>query len=886
MKIGEIRTMPGPNIYNHKPVLLMKLFLEDLTEKESYEIPGFVDRLLSLLPGVHQHHCAKGRPGGFIERLYGGTYFGHIVEHVALELTELAGVPAFFGKTLYADGPGIYDVIVEFKAEESTKYLLRAAVDLVQALVDGKPFPLEECLQEARNIAAKTELGPSTRAIVDAAERRGIPWIRLNQGSLIQLGYGKNRKLLQATVSDQTRAIAVDIASDKGLTKSILEQAAVPVPKGRIVQTKEEAIQMLQEIGTSIVVKPLNGCQGKGVSLNLTSAAEVSYAFEIAQEYSSEVIVEEFIEGRNYRVLVVNGKVTAASERIPAHVVGDGKRSIIELIEMVNRDPQRGDDHEKPLTRIVVDSILIAYLQKSGRSLSDIPRSGERVFLRESANLSTGGTARDVTHLIHPQIADLCERAARIIGLDICGIDLVLEDIAEPLPTGGGGIIELNAAPGIRMHHYPTEGEPRDVGEAIIEMLYPIGSAARIPIFSITGTNGKTTTTRMIGHLLAGTGQTVGMTTTDGIFISGECIAQGDTTGPLSAKTILSDPLIDIAVLETARGGIIRSGLGYDWCDVAVFTNIQPDHIGQDGIERLEDLVHIKSLVAERVREGGVLVLNADDENLTGLLDNPRIRRVKKKVVYYSLYAGHPLIKRHLSVGGTAVFLKQGWIVEAVGQIERPIVRAADIPVTIGGTADFHTANAMASIAACRGYGLSIERIRSGITGFRSDWHNQGRTNLYQVGNGYVMVDYGHNPDSLAAVCRMIANWNGRKVTGVIGVPGDRDNSVAEQAAKVAARGFHRLIIKEDKDLRGRLPGEIPQILYQAVKQEAADLDCEIVPDECEALARAIERMETDEVVVVFYEKLQPILDLLKKYNAVSVSSPEGIAAQLTLAKL
>lgn len=887
MRIGEIRTLAGPNIYNHKPVLLMKLYLDGLTETESYEVPGFIDRLLNLLPGVHDHHCAKGRPGGFIERLYGGTYFGHIVEHVALELTNLAGIPANYGKTLYADTPGCYDVVIEYKAEEGTKYLLQTAVELVDAMVNGKPFFLQKRIAEAQRITSQTELGPSTLAIVNAAVKRGIPWMRLNQGSLIQLGYGVNRKFVQATISDQTRAIAVDIASDKGLTKSILERTAIPVPQGRIVHTSEEAVAFLNEVGKPLVVKPLDGCQGKGVSMNLTKPSEVIHSFHIAREYSSTVLVEEFLYGKNYRVLVVDGRVVAASERIPAHVIGDGEHTIGELIEITNQDPLRGDEHEKPLTRIVIDPIMVAHLRKQGLHLKTVPISGESVFLRESANLSTGGIAKDVTGMIHPDNARLCERAARVIGLDICGIDLVTPDISQPIYTGRGGIIEMNAAPGIRMHHFPSEGEGRDAGEAIVDMLYPPGAPSRIPIVSITGTNGKTTTTRMIGHILQITGKIVGMTTTDGIYIADECIEKGDTTGPRSARTVLSDPTVEAAVLETARGGLVRQGLGYDWSDVAVITNIQPDHIGQDGIEQIEDLVHIKSLLAERVREGGTLVLNADDENLSRLIDNPRVRKVKKQVAYFSLYTEHPLIKRHLSIGGTAYFVKNGWIMEAMGYMEHRIVEAAAIPVTMGGSAEFHVANAMAAIAACRALGVAREQIVSGLTNFRSDWNNPGRTNLYQVGNGYVMVDYGHNPDSFAAICRMASHWKGRRITGVVGVPGDRDNSVVEQAGRAAARGLNRLIIKEDKDLRGRMRGEIANLLLQAVKEEVPERECMIEYDECKALVKAIQGMESGEVIIVFYEKLDPILEVLQQYDAVSVSTlEEQHEPQLKLAKL
>ncbi|HYE65824.1 MAG TPA: cyanophycin synthetase, partial [Pyrinomonadaceae bacterium] len=656
MRVDKIRTLSGPNIFSHQPVLVMRLDLEELTAKESTEFPGFIDRLLALLPGLHEHHCSVGRPGGFVERLYEGTYFAHIVEHVALELTEHAGIPAYFGKARQADEPGLYNVVVEYKAEHGARYLLNVAVELVEALLKGESFPLEEKLAEARALVDRTELGPSTRSIVEAAERRGIPWFRIGAESLVQLGYGKNRKLIQAAMSDRTNAIAVDIAANKELTKTVLEQASIPIPRGRIVRTEDEAVEALADINGPVVIKPLDGRQGLGVSLNLTTPEEAIHAFRLAREFSDDVLVEELVNGRNYRVLVIDGRMVAASERLACHVKGDGVHTIAELIEIENRNPLRGEGHDKPLTRIVIDSVMITYLRKRGLSLDHVPQPEEIIFLREGINLSTGGTAQDVTETVHPEVTRMCERAARVIGLDICGIDLVLKDIAEPLKKGSGGIIEVNASPGLRMHHYPSVGEARDVGAAIVEMLYPPGAPARIPVFSITGTNGKTTVARMIAHVLSETGQTVGLTTTDGIYIGGERIVEGDTTGPHSARTILSDPAVEVAVLETARGGIVRRGLGYDWSDISVLTNIGPDHIGQDGIKSVEDLVYIKSLVAERVREGGTLVLNADDEHLARLMEHPRVSRVRKQVVYFSLRENHLLIRRHLDAGGTAYF--------------------------------------------------------------------------------------------------------------------------------------------------------------------------------------------------------------------------------------
>jgi cyanophycin synthetase len=795
MRIESIRTLAGPNVYSHRPVLLMRLDLEDLYERESHEVPGFVERLLALLPGLREHHCSKGYAGGFVERLDEGTYFGHTVEHVTLELAGMAGCSATHGKTRYSGEGRVYNVVIEFCAEYATRYLLKAAVELVGAVIRGEEFSLRARIEEAKEIAADTELGPSTRAIVDAAIRRNIPWARENDQSLVRLGYGKHLRLIQAAMTDGTSAIGVEVAGDKDLTKERLAKASIPVPTGEIVRTEEEAVAALSSIGGPVVVKPLEGRQGKGVSLNLSTPEEVASAFRIAREFSSSVLVEEMFEGRNYRVLVVGYKVAAASERIPCHVTGDGRHTVAELIDIENSNPLRGEGHEKPLTKIKKDDeILRTFMQKEGWSMEDVPGEGERVSLCAGMNLSTGGTAKDVTDEVHPTVRSLCERAARIIGMDVCGIDLVVEDIAEPL-GGGGGVIEVNAAPGLRMHQFPGEGQPRDVGEAIVEMLYPAGVPSRIPVISITGTNGKTTVTRMLSHLLVESGRVTGTTTTDGIYLDGEQIVWGDTTGPVSALTVLEDRAVEVAVLETARGGIVRRGLGYDWSDVGVMTNVGADHIGQDGIESVEDILWIKSLVAERVREGGTLVLNADDELLASLPERRAVKRVPKRYVYFSLRPDNPVLLESVAAGGTGYFYRDGKIFELENGEEHAVVEAAAIPATMNGAADFQIANAMAAIAAARACGLSREEVGASIARFRSDSENTGRANLYRVGNGYVMVDYGHNPEAFLAVCSMAAKWEGRRVTGIIGVPGDRDDSVVAAAGRVAARGFHRVII-------------------------------------------------------------------------------------------
>jgi cyanophycin synthetase len=874
MRIESIRALSGPNIYSHEPVLVMRLDLEKLAGRESREFDGFNERLTELLPGLREHYCAKGRPGGFIERLSEGTFFGHIVEHVALELTELVGVGTFHGKTRKSEVPGIYNVVVAYKAEHGTRFLCELAVELVEALLNGTALALDERLAAARRLIARTEIGPSTRAIVEAAAARGIPWSRIGEASLVQLGWGVNRKHIQAAISDQTRSIAVEIAGDKELTKNLLEQAAIPVPRGVVVENENEAIAALEELNGPVVVKPLNGRQGKGVSLNLTTVEQIKQAFVTAREFSRHVIVEELLAGRNYRVLVVDGRMIAASERMPAHVVGDGSGTIARLIETVNADPWRGEGHEKPLTRIVVDSVVTEHLAKIGLTLDSVPAQGEMVILREGINLSTGGTARDVTDEVHPTVQKLCERVARVVGMDVCGVDLMLGDISQPVnQKNGGGVIEVNASPGLRMHLAPSEGRPRNVGDAIVEMLYPEGAPARIPLISITGTNGKTTVTRMIAHMISESGKNVGMTTTDGIYIDGEMVSEGDTTGPQSARAVLSDPSVEVAVLETARGGIARRGLGYDWSDISVMTNIASDHIGQDGIKSVEDIVYIKSLIAERVREGGTLVLNADDEHLSRLPEEPRVKRLHKQIVFFSVHENSLIVKRHRDIDGSAFFVRNGWIVEAKGASETRLTHVASIPVCFGGTAEFNIANSIAAIAAARAYGLTKEQIAKGMMRFGAADHNIGRTNLFRVNGSYVMLDYGHNPDAFIAICRMAGQWEDRRVTGIIGVPGDRADSVIMESGKAAANGFHKIVVKEDKDRRGRRQGEVAALLERGIREAAPDRQCTIVLDEQQAILQELRAARDGDIIVIFYEKLKPVLDLLREAGAVPVSS-------------
>ncbi|MCL6598738.1 MAG: cyanophycin synthetase [Alicyclobacillus macrosporangiidus] len=876
MNIVSVRHLDGPNIYIYKPVMIARVDLEGLTERESYEFPGFPDRLLRTLPGLREHHCAKGAPGGFVERLYGGTYFGHIVEHVAIELACLAGVDVHFGRTVYAGGPGLYDIVMECRAYACQRYLLQAAIGLVEELLQGVSPSLDTVLVEAERILARTELGPSTRAIVEAAHRRNIPVRRLNEGSLIQLGYGKHRKLVEATVTERTSAVSVDIACDKELTKRLLAAAGIPVPDGELAEDAEGAVAALRRMGPPVVVKPYNGNQGRGVSLNLQSEQEVREAYEIARTISPRVLVERYVQGRNIRFLVVDGRFAAASERIPARVFGDGLHTVQELIELANAHPLRGMGHEKPLTRIQVDAVVMSTLRRQHLSLSSVPAPGQEVLLRASANLSTGGEAIDVTGDVHESYVRLAERIARIIGLDVCGIDMVVARPEAPCDRNGCTVIEVNAAPGIRMHEHPSYGSPRAVGERIVESLFPNGADGRIPIVSITGTNGKTTTTRLIAHVLAATGRTVGMTTTSGVWIGGERVLEGDTTGPDSARVVLSDPAVEVAVLETARGGIVRGGLAYDRANVAVITNISMDHFGQDGVETLEDLVHIKSLVGECVWEDGTVVLNADDERLVQLAS-----RLPARVAYFSMSDQNPVLKRHLACGGVGYYVSRGWIVEGRGNLTWEVAPVRDIPLTMQGLARFHVENCLAAVAALRALGCTRQQVASGLTTFLPNEHNPGRCMLYQLpGGAYAVLDYGHNPDGFQRMGEWLRQVPHRRLIGVVGVPGDRIDPVIRQSGRQAAEIFDAFVVKEDADKRGRREGEVAALLAEEIRAHAPGKPCTVIASEPDALRFALSQAGPGDVVVMFFEQLAPAQQVVREFGGVPVAGFDVTAVQ------
>lgn len=859
MKIRGVRHIDGPNVYIYKPILVARIDLEAYTERESYEFTGFPERLLRTLPGLAEHHCAAGAPGGFVERLVGGTYFGHIVEHVAIEMACLANLDVHYGKTVYAGAAGQYDIIIECKAYALQKALLHAAEQIVQTLVEGVEPDVARIVQDILAAHRHTLLGPSTQAVVEAARARGIPVRRLSDGSLVQLGYGRQRKLLSATITANTSAVSVDIACDKGLTKQLLQDAGIAVPAGGIAASLEEALAWFADIGSPVALKPWNGNQGRGVSLDLRTAAEVTKAYELARTHSDKVIVETFVAGRNLRLLVIDGELAAASERLPAQVVGDGAQTIGQLIDTLNRQPERGIGHEKPLTQITLDHYVVTALARQHLTLDDVPDAGVHVAVRETANLSTGGEAVDITEKLHPSYLQLAKRAARIVGLDVCGIDLVVTDPQAPFDPAHCAVIEVNAAPGIRMHEHPSHGQPRHVGEQIVNMLFPNGSTGRIPLIAVTGTNGKTTTTRLLGHAFACAGHAVGMTTSSGISVAGQLIVPGDTTGPASARVILSDPVVDIAVLETARGGILHGGLGYDKANVAVLTNLTLDHVGQDGIETLEDLLHVKSLVAECVFEDGTVVLNADDDQLLQLG-----KRLKARVVYFALHPDNPALLRHLACGGSGYTVSHGWIVEVRGHLTWDIVQVQGLPLTIQGTATFHVANALAAVGGMRALGLTRQQVAQALQSFDPAVHNQGRCMMYELpGDIRVVLDYGHNADGFHQMGQWLKTWQHRRLIGVVGVPGDRSEAVVLSACQQLATHFDAFIVKEDLNKRGRRETEVATLLAAHLRTFAPAKPLAIEVTEPRALQQAIALAEPGDIIAVFYEQLTPLQEVI-----------------------
>ncbi|MEO1004503.1 MAG: cyanophycin synthetase, partial [Cyanobacteria bacterium J06638_38] len=832
MRILKTQTLRGPNYWSirRNKLILIQLDLEELTEVMSNEIPGFYDGIVKVLPSLIEHHCSRGHRGGFLERIQEGTLMGHIIEHVALELQELAGMPVGFGRTRETSTPGVFNVVFEYVEEQAGRYAARAAVRLCKSVVETGTYPAQELqqdLNDLRDLYANTALGPSTETIIKEAEARKIPWMWLSARAMLQLGYGAKQKRIQATLSNNTSILAVELACDKEGTKNILGNAGVPVPKGTVIEYLDELEQAIADVGGfPIVIKPLDGNHGRGITININNWSEAESAYDLASKASKtrSVIVEQFYQGNDHRILVINGKVVAVAERVPAHVVGNGKATIRELIDITNQDPRRGNGHDNVLTKIVVDQTSKAVLAKQGYSLDSVLPAQNTAYLRATANLSTGGVAIDRTDEIHAENIWLAQRVAKIIGLDIAGIDIVTSDISRPLRDTNGVIVEVNAAPGFRMHADPSYGLPRNVGASVLEMLFPEQAPSRIPIVAITGTNGKTTTTRLTAHIYRQTDKVVGFTATDGIYIQEYLVEQGDNTGPYSAGAILRDPTVEVAVLETARGGILRSGLAFDSCDIGVVLNVAADHLGLGGIDTIEQMARVKAVVAEAVKPDGYAILNADDPLVAAMAE-----KLNCKIAYFSMNPDNPIIIDHSRRNGLAAIYENGYLSILEGQWTLRVEKAVNIPMTMEGMAPFMIANALASCLATFAQGVDIELIRQGVRTFQmSAAQTPGRMNLFDVKDYRVLIDYAHNPHGFRAVGDYVRNWSGTKI-GVVGGPGDRRDEDLILLGTIAAAIFDRIIVKEDQDSRGREPGEVADLITKGIYQVNPDTICEVI---------------------------------------------------------
>ncbi|HKG90685.1 MAG TPA: cyanophycin synthetase [Gemmatimonadaceae bacterium] len=862
LRITRLRALRGPNFWRLAPVIACDVRLGALENVSSADIPGFVDRLQVALPTLREHPCTRGEAGGFVERLVEGTHIPHILEHVSLELQTLAGSDVSFGRVVPSGDEGVWWLIVAYEEEEVGLQAVRDAVAMVRACMTGAEVDVPQLVRDLIDLHESVRLGPSTGAIVEEARRRGIPVRRLNNRSLVQLGLGKNLRRIQATMTDYTSAIAVEIAQDKDDTKRVLEAIGLPVPKGDVISSAEDAVEVAQEIKFPVLVKPLDASHGRGISGRLDTPEAVRAAYETASYYGRRVVIETFAEGRDHRVLVVNGRVVACAERVPAHVVGDGRSTVRQLVELANQDPRRGVGHSKILTQLPDDKQTDEFLAKRGLSLDGVPPAGEPVFLRATANLSTGGTSIDRTDEMHPDNVTACEMAAGAVGLDIAGIDVLTPDISVPFRENGAVIIEVNAAPGVRMHTHPAEGKPRNVGAPIIDMLYEPGSETTIPVVAVTGTNGKTTTVRLIAHLFRSTEANVGFTTTDGVYLGNRLVIEGDMTGPFSANIVLSNPTVDVAVLETARGGILRAGLGFDEADVGVVLNVSADHLGLRGINTIEQLADVKSVIPAVVKREGHAVLNADDPLVYAMRE-----RCAGDIVLFSVLPDgeNEAMEEHLAQGGIAARIENDTFVIRRGRLRIPIAAVRDVPLMLGGAASFQRGNVLAAIASAYVLGMRYDDIRAGLLSFfPSPSLTPGRLNLLRVGRGRVLVDYAHNAAAVQGLMEFVANLDAARRIGVIAVPGDRRDEDIRTVGRLSG-GLDYAIVKEDEDLRGRDEGEAAELLIEGLRAGGmARANIEVVRDESAAVRRGVELLGEGEMLVVLAADVSVVLEQVR----------------------
>ena len=865
MKIEKIQVLRGPNIWSirRKKLIQMRLDLEEVEHTPTNKIEGFRERIEKLIPSLITHRCSEGVEGGFFQRVETGTWMGHVIEHIALEIQTLAGMDTGFGRTRETKTPGVYNVVFNYIEENSGVYTAQQAVEIAQYLIDGRDYDIDACIKKLKEIRERERLGPSTGSIVEEAVARNIPWIRLGKNSLVQLGYGVNQQRFQATITGKTSSIAVDIACNKELTKKMLDEAAIPVPSGDLVVDEEDLENVIRKIGYPIVIKPLDGNHGKGSSINVNDWETAKIGMQYAQNYGRKVIVEKYITGYDFRVLVINHKMVAAARRVPANVIGDGELNIQQLIDKENLDPRRGYGHENVLTEILVDKDTNELLEKLNYTLETLPKKGEIVYLKSTANLSTGGTSIDVTDMIHPENVTMAERISRIIGLDVCGIDIMAENLTQPLKESGGAILEVNAAPGFRMHLAPSEGLPRNVAAPVVDMLYPQGKPVRIPIIAVTGTNGKTTTTRLISHIVKNNGYRVGFTTSDGIYIQNTMLTKGDTTGPISAEFVLKDPTVEFAVLETARGGILRSGLGFSYCDIGVLTNIKEDHLGLNDIHNLKDLTRVKRVVLDSVKKDGWSVLNADDEYSMKLMND-----LDSKVAIFSLDENNPHIKKFAKEGKITCVYEEGFITIKKGDWKIRIAKAYNIPITMEGKAKFMISNVLAASLATYLYGFEIEDIANSLRTFiPSAQLTPGRLNIFKFKKFNVLIDFAHNPAGYEAIEDYLKNVEATKKIGIISGVGDRRDEDIKECGKIAGRMFDYIIIRNEKHLRGRTEEEINGLIISGIQETGKGVSYECIPKEIEALKHAMSMAEEGTFITALSDVVSNAIELVQEYQ-------------------
>ena len=864
MKIIEIKILRGPNYWSNyrNKLIAMKLDLEELEERPTNLIDGFSERIEKLIPSMFKHRCSRGNEGGFFERVKEGTWMGHVIEHIALEIQTLAGMECGFGRTRGTGKEGVYNVVFSYKEENVGIYAANAAVKIAEAMIEGVAYDLNNDIKTMREMREKFRFGPSTGSIVDEAVSRNIPFIRLNNQSLVQLGYGKNQVRFRATMTDKTSSIAVDLASNKEETKKMLTDAAIPVANGMCISDISEIETVIKRVGFPLVFKPLDGNHGKGASINVKTKEEAFVAFEHAKKYSRKIIVEKFISGFDFRILVINHRFIAAALREPAHVIGDGVSTIEQLIALENQDERRGYGHENVLTEISIDRETHDVLSKLNYTLETILEKGEKCYLKGTANLSTGGTSTDVTDIVHPTNIFIFERISRVIGLDICGIDVMAHNLNEPLEVTGGVVIEVNAAPGFRMHLAPANGLPRNVAAPVIDMLYPVGKSFTIPIIAVTGTNGKTTTTRLISHIVKNNGYRVGFTTSDGIYVQNSMLTKGDTTGPVSAEFILKDPTVDFAVLETARGGILRSGLGFNKCDVAVITNIQEDHMGLSDINTLSDMARVKGVVARAVKRDGYAVLNADNKYCVSVS-----KTVDCNIAYFSIDEKNPIIIEHCKKGGIAAIYENGFITIQKGEWKFRVEKASHIPLTFGGRVTFMIYNVLAATLATYVYGFTIEDIKLNLATFiPSAAQTPGRMNIFEFKEFKVLIDFAHNADGFKGIKEFLSTVESPYKIGIITGTGDRRDDDIRDMGRISAEMFDHIIIRQDKFLRGRKAEDIVKLLVEGIHDSNPHQSYEYIPKEVEALNHAFSLAKKGTFITALSDVIDNAIEVVQSY--------------------